>query len=165
MFDGFFENKEPLNSNTVSHERTDKIKAAVLNELKESEDKPMKKINIVKPFIIAAAVAALGAGSLVSANAATDGELFQSFTKMFKVTVNGEEREVEGECRTYERDGQKVYEYEFKFDDENEWGYEFKLDEDGKVGDYGGSFIIAAEGDGLNLDEYGVSVDTEKCEK
>ena len=149
MFDGFFENKEPLNLNAVSHERTDKIKAAVLKELKESEDKPMKKINIMKPFIIAAAVAVLGAGSLVSANAATDGELFQSFTKVFKVTVNGEEREVEGECRTYEEDGQKVYEYEFKFD------------EDGKIGDSKGSFIIAADGDGLNLDEYGVSVDTE----
>ncbi|MDE6580343.1 MAG: hypothetical protein K2K41_07405, partial [Ruminiclostridium sp.] len=126
MFDGFFENKELLNANTLSHERTDKIKAAVLKELKESEDKPMKKINIVKPFVIAAAVAALGAGSLVSANAATDGELFQSFSKMFKITVNGEEREVEGECRTYEKDGQTVYEYEFKFDDE-----------DGKIADNG----------------------------
>lgn len=147
MFDGFFENKELLNANALSHERTDKIKAAVLKELKESEDKPMKKINIVKPFIIAAAVAALGAGSLVSANAATDGELFQSFTKMFKVTVNGEEREVEGECRTYQKDGQTVYEYEFKFDDD-------------EIGEKGGSFIIAAEGDGLELDEYGVSVET-----
>ena len=148
MFDGFFENKELSNANTLSSERTDRIRAAVMKEIKESEDKPMKKINIVKPFVIAAAVAALGAGSLVSANAATDGELFQSFTKMFKVTVNGEEREVEGECRTYEEDGQKVYEYEFKFDDDG-------ADENG------GSFIIAAEGDKFDLEDYGVSVDTE----
>ncbi|MDE7281476.1 MAG: hypothetical protein K2N36_07030, partial [Ruminiclostridium sp.] len=122
MFDGFFENKELLNQNTFSSERTDRIKAAVLKEIKESEDKPMKKINIVKPFVIAATAAALGAGSLVSANAATDGELFQSFTKMFKVTVNGEEREVEGECHTYQKDGQTVYEYEFRFDDDDETG-------------------------------------------
>ena len=148
MFDGFFENTELLNTSELSSDRTDRIKAAVLKEIKESEDKPMKKINIVKPFVIAAAVAALGAGSLVSANAATDGELFQSFTKMFKVTVNGEEREVEGECRTYEEDGQTVYEYEFKFDGDDVEGND-------------GSFIIAAEGDGLDLDEYGVSVDTE----
>lgn len=138
MFDGFFENKQPLNSSTFSRERTDKIKAAVLKEINESEDKPMKKINIIRPFIIAAAIAAFGAGSLVSANAATDGELLRSFTNMFKVTVNGEEREVEGNCRVYENDGQQVYEYEFNFD----------VDEES---DEYGTFVIAADGSELGL--------------
>lgn len=133
MFDGFFENKQPLNSNALSRERTDKIKAAVLKELNESEDKPMKKINIARPFIIAAAVAVLGTGSLVSANAATDGELLRSFTDMFKVTINGEEQEVEGNCRIYENDGQQAYEYEFNFD----------IDEDS---DEYGTFEIVANG-------------------
>lgn len=138
MFDGFFDNKRPLNSKAVSSERVNKIKAAVLNELNESEDKPMKKINIARPFIIAAAIAALSAGSLVSANIATDGDflndivmdseelknivkdgkLLNKYTDMFTVKVNGEESEMEGTFSIYEKDGEKIYEYSFEVDDE-----------------------------------------------
>lgn len=148
MFDVFFENKQPLNSKAVSSERTDKIKAAVLNELNESEDKPMKKINFARPFIIAAAVAALGAGSLVSANIATDGDLLNDivmdseelknivkdskllnkYTDVFTVKVNGEEREMEGTCSIYEKDGEKIYEYAFEVDDEcKDSSFEFEI--------------------------------------
>lgn len=151
MFDGFFDNKQPLNSTAVSSERTDKIKAAVLKELNESEDKPMKKINIARPFIIAAAVAALGAGALVSANIATDGEqrndfisnseqwekyieggkLLNEYTDVFTVKVNGEVREMEGTCSIYEKDGEKIYSYAFEVGDEcKDPSFEFEVIDD-----------------------------------
>lgn len=151
MFDGFFENKQPINSKAVSSERTDKIKAAVLKELNESEDKPMKKIKFARPFIIAAAVAALGAGTLVSANIVTDGEqpndfisdseqwekfieggkLLNKYTDVFTVKVNGELREMEGTCTIYEKDGEKIYEYAFDVGDEcKDPSFEFEVIDD-----------------------------------
>ena len=142
MFNEFFENKQPLNSRAVSPERVNKIKAAVLNELNESEDKPMKKINIARPFIIAAAVAALGAGSLVSANIATDSDFFsdisiddEELTNIIKnsdllnkynvivpVKINGEDVDKEGTLSVYENDGEKIYEYSFDVDGDIEGG-------------------------------------------
>ena len=156
MFNEFFENKQPLNSGAVSSERVNKIKAAVLNELNESEDKPMKKINIARPFIIAAAIAALGAGSLVSANIATDGDLLsdiamddEELTNIIKdsdlinkyvvwvpVKINGEDLEMEGEQRIYEKDGEKIYEYSFEVGEDIE-GNAFSIDfEFGHEGDF-----------------------------
>lgn len=87
MFDGFFENNSPIKSEQADKERVDKIKAAVLSSIREepaetdlnvcgeSEVTPMKKRNIARSFIIAAAAASLGTMSLVSANAISDSAL------------------------------------------------------------------------------------------
>lgn len=87
MFDGFFENNPPIKSEQADKERVDKIKAAVLSSIHEnstetdlnvcgeSEVTSMKKRNIARSFIIAAAAASLGTMSLVSANAISDSAL------------------------------------------------------------------------------------------
>lgn len=84
MFDGFFEKNPPVKSEQTDKEYVDRIKAAVLKSIrenpdetefdvcKESEVTPMKKRNIARTFVIAAAVASLGTMTLVSANAVTD---------------------------------------------------------------------------------------------
>lgn len=81
MFDVFFENNPPIKSEQADKERVDNIKAAVLASIREetdlnvcgeSEVTPMKKRNIMRSFIIAAAVASLGTMSLVSASSISD---------------------------------------------------------------------------------------------
>lgn len=92
MFDGFFEKHPPIKSERADKERVDNIKAAVLTSIREnsaetepkvcgeSEVTPMKKRNVVRSFIIAAAAASLGTMSLVSANATSDSALTSSIS-------------------------------------------------------------------------------------
>lgn len=64
------------------------IKTAVLSRIEE--EKPMKRFNI-KPLLIAAAITATGAVSIVTANAATDGAVMDGLAKTFSFILNGEE--------------------------------------------------------------------------
>lgn len=126
MFDDFFENNPPVDLDEVTEERVDSIKAAVLKGIQESEEKPMKKHNIAKPFIIAAAVAALGAASLVSADAITEGKVFG----VFNVKINGEETQIEGQYAEYVYDGEEVKVYEVDIDGYDIENFEIFVAED-----------------------------------
>lgn len=64
----------------------EEIKTAVLSRIEE--DKNMKHFSI-KPFIIAAAIAATGVVSVVTANAATDGAVVDGIAKTFSFLVGG----------------------------------------------------------------------------
>ncbi len=87
-----------------------------------------RKIN-AKPLLIAAVIASLLAGSMVSANAMTDGKVLETAKdiveeiKQVKVFVNGEEAEperVEFEAEEVtDYDGNKMQEYRIKYEDEN----------------------------------------------
>lgn len=87
MFEDFFENNAPVGEEKPNPARTEQIKAAVMKRISldnaennaESEEKKMKHI-FMRPFVIAAAVAAVGAGSLVSANAANNGIVADTIT-------------------------------------------------------------------------------------
>lgn len=97
----------------VSDKSAEGIKTAVL--LRIEEEKPMKHFNI-KPLIIAAAITATGALSLVTANAATDGAVMEGIKKTFSFTVNG--KEVEGTITEYVAgDDGNVTEVEFDLPD------------------------------------------------
>lgn len=74
----FFE-EHTLNSEALSKKRVKKIKSSVLSRVEE--DKHMKKRKFIKPAIIAAAVAATMALSVVTVNAATNGEFLSRFFK------------------------------------------------------------------------------------
>lgn len=129
MFNSFFEKNPPIKSETADKKSIDKIKAAVLKGIRENPDEtdfniygesevtPMKKRNIARTFIIAAAAAALGASSLVSANAITESpanecvsdkkitdgktEVYNIFTihenSIFAIDENGEEHLIAGD--------------------------------------------------------------------
>ena len=115
MFDGFFEKNPPIRTETADKELIHSIKAAVLKSIEEnptetdldlcteSEVTPMKKSNIARTFVIAAAAAVLGTASLVSAEAITersanecvsDEKITDGKTEVFEVVAideNGEE--------------------------------------------------------------------------
>ncbi|MCM1165338.1 MAG: hypothetical protein NC299_12200 [Lachnospiraceae bacterium] len=73
------------------------VKTAVLSRIEE--ERHMKHFSI-KPLIIAAAITAAGALSLVTANAATDGAVAEGIAKTFSFIWNGQE--VEGTVTEYE---------------------------------------------------------------
>ena len=85
MFEDFFENNAPVDEEKPNPARTEQIKAAVMERISldnaESQEKKMKH-KFMRPFVIAAAVAAVGAGSLVSANAANNGIVADTITKI-----------------------------------------------------------------------------------
>lgn len=82
--------KKCFDEETTADKSAENIKTAVLSRIEE--EKPMKRFTI-KPFIIAAAITATGALSLVTANAATDGAVMEGITKTFGFILNGEEME------------------------------------------------------------------------
>lgn len=82
--------KKCFDEEAATDESTEKIKTAVLSRIEE--EKPMKRFTI-KPLIIAAAITATGALSLVTANAATDGAVMDGIKKTFSLIMNGEEME------------------------------------------------------------------------
>lgn len=98
MFE-FFDDLAPENEERLSDKRADKIKTCVLSRIEE--DKPMKKHFRIKPFVIAAAITATGAASVVTANAATDGAVVNGLSKTFSFFINGEE--VSGTITAYEK--------------------------------------------------------------
>lgn len=65
---------------TMPNPNADDIKTAVLSRIEE--DKPLKHFKI-KPFLIAAAITATGAASLVTANAATDNAITNYLMRTF----------------------------------------------------------------------------------
>ncbi len=81
------------------------IKTAVLSRIEE--DKNMKHFS-VKPFIIAAAIAATGVVSVVTANAATDGAVVDGIAKTFSFLVGG--IEVTGRVTEYTAEDGNTYE-------------------------------------------------------
>lgn len=106
--------KKCFDEETAADKSAENIKTAVLSRIEE--DKPMKRFNI-KPLLIAAAITATGAMSLVTANAATDGAVFDGIAKTFSVIINGEE--VEGTITEYTvGDDGKVTEVELELPDD-----------------------------------------------
>lgn len=81
-------------------EGAENIKTAVLSRIEEENH--MKHFTI-KPLIIAAAITATGALSLVTANAATDGAVMDGIAKTFSLIINGEE--VQGTVTEYTAGG------------------------------------------------------------
>ena len=98
MFEDFFENNLPADEEKLVRERTEQIKAAVMERIArgtpESEEKKMKR-RYLRPFVIAAAAAAVGAGSLVTADAATNGIVADTITKAL-TAFSGNEAEQSG---------------------------------------------------------------------
>lgn len=101
---------EELLKKCFDEERTadrsaENIKTAVLSRIEE--DKNMKHFS-VKPLIIAAAIAATGAVSVVTANAATDGAVIDGIVKTFSLWVGG--IEVTGRITEYTAEDGNTYE-------------------------------------------------------
>lgn len=88
--------KKCFEEESGADESAEAVKTAVLSRIEE--DKNMKRFSM-KPFIIAAAVAATGVVSMVTANAATDGAVVDGIVRTFNLVVNG--KEVEGKLTEY----------------------------------------------------------------
>lgn len=105
MFEDFFEKNAPADEEIPDAERSEQIKAAVMERIaQESEEKKMKH-RFLRPFIIAAAVVSVSAASLVTANAATDGAVIDTITKVITIFVDGKEVEIEAEYSEYTMEG------------------------------------------------------------
>lgn len=105
MFEDFFEKNAPADEEMPDAERSEQIKAAVMERIaQESEEKKMKH-RFLRPFIIAAAVVSVSAASLVTANAATDGAVIDTITKVITVFIDGKEVAVEAEYSEYTMEG------------------------------------------------------------
>lgn len=88
--------KKCFEEETDADRSAENIKTAVLSRIEE--EKPMKHFTI-KPLLIAAAITATAAASMVTANAATDGAVMDEITKTFSFILNGEK--VEGTITEY----------------------------------------------------------------
>lgn len=93
----FFESCAIQDEEKLSGERTDKIKALVLSRIEE--EKPMKKHFGIKPLVIAAAVTAASAASLVTANASSNGAISEGISRVITLIIDGQE--VTGEYNVY----------------------------------------------------------------
>lgn len=96
--------KKCYDEEQAADKSAENIKTAVLSRIEE--EKTMKLFSI-KPFIIAAAIAATGALSVVTANAATDGAVIDSIARTFSFWVNG--KEVTGRITEYTGDDGNQY--------------------------------------------------------
>lgn len=106
--------KKCFDEETDAEKSAENIKTAVLSRIEE--EKPMKHFTI-KPLLIAAAVTATAAVSVVTANAATDGAVMDGIAKTFSFILNGEE--VEGTIKEYTvGDDGKVTEIEMELPDD-----------------------------------------------
>ena len=98
MFEDFFENNAPADEEKPGSERRRQIRAAVMERIAldnaESEEKKMKH-RFIRPLVIAAAAAAVGTGSLVSANAANNGIVAEKISKVFTVFSSNEAEQPE----------------------------------------------------------------------
>ncbi|MDE6031664.1 MAG: hypothetical protein K2G32_08600 [Oscillospiraceae bacterium] len=102
--------KKCYDEEQAADKSAENIKTAVLSRIEA--DKTVKHFS-VKPLIIAAAIAATGAISVVTANAATDGALMDNIVEAFGFFVNG--TEVTGIVMEYTTaDGQKDTRVEFE---------------------------------------------------
>lgn len=116
--------------------RTERILERVTKQLPqtaESEKITMKKSVLtrrIRPLIFAAAAVAVGAVSMIAANAATDGAVVARLTAY----INGEPYEVEGRVIQEDSDGNAIaYEFEICDDEEDGEEHDFRVvcDEDG----------------------------------
>lgn len=106
--------KKCYDEEKTSDKSAENIKTAVLSRIEE--EKPMKRFNI-KPLLIAAAITATGAVSIVTANAATDGAVMDGLAKTFSFILNGEE--VQGTITEYAvGDDGKASQIEFDLPDD-----------------------------------------------
>lgn len=116
----WFAEIQPLNQE-IDSEAIQRIKKNVkisLNEDSKQEESDMNKKTIkyrVKPLILIAAILGIGTTSLVTANAATDGEIISKI----KFFVNGEEQEFNGTVVEERDDGTIVYSWTPENQDEN----------------------------------------------
>lgn len=105
--------KKCFDEEKTADKSAENIKTAVLSRIEE--EKPMKRFNI-KPLLIAAAITATGAVSIVTANAATDGAVMDGLAKTFSFILNGEE--VQGTVTEYTvGDDGEVTEFEMELPD------------------------------------------------
>ncbi len=115
MFEEFFRDNSPADIEELSSKRKADIKAAVMKRVsQESEDKTMKKHNIFRPLLIAAAAVSVSAVSLVTANAATNGAVVDGITKMFTVMVNGEKYTVEAKYSEFDEGDMHIEQYQME---------------------------------------------------
>lgn len=106
--------KKCFDEEKTADKSAENIKTAVLSRIEE--EKPMKRFNI-KPLLIAAAITATGAVSIVTANAATDGAVMDGLAKTFSFILNGEE--VQGTITEYAvGDDGKASQIEFDLPDD-----------------------------------------------
>lgn len=82
----------------------------------------------IKPFVIAAAIAATGAVSVVTANAATDGAVIDNIVRTFNLWVG--ETEVTGRVTEYTAEDGNTYErIEFELPENADTAYIIRPDE------------------------------------
>lgn len=139
--------KKCYDEEKTSDKSAENIKTAVLSRIEE--EKPMKRFNI-KPLLIAAAITATGAVSIVTANAATDGAVMDGLAKTFSFILNGEE--VQGTITEYAvGDDGKASQIEFDLPDDTD-GNGMHIIVEGEGGDGfkildGDSVVYSTDGD------------------
>lgn len=117
--------KKCYDEEQTAEKSTENIKTAVLSRIEE--DKQMKHFSI-KPLIIAAAIAAAGAVSVVTANAATDGAVIDNIVRTFNLWVG--ETEVTGRVTEYTAEDGNTYErIEFELPEDADTAYIIRPDE------------------------------------
>lgn len=148
--------KKCFDEETAADKSAENIKTAVLSRIEE--DKPMKRFNI-KPLLIAAAITATGAASLVTANAATDGAVMDGIAKTFSFIWNGEE--ITGTIKEYETGGDgKTTQIDIDLPDELENG-NIAIVLEGEDGEA----RIIADGDIVYAEPIGEDVDLASFDK
>lgn len=119
----------PLETAELPEGTEERIKKSVREKIKcsnEREDQIMIKPKTkrrIKPLFLAAAIAALAAGSVLTVNAATDG----SVTTKLKMLINGEEVEKEAVVKE-NKDGSVTFEFSDDGFDSEEKQIEIDID-------------------------------------
>ncbi|MBQ8823738.1 MAG: hypothetical protein IJZ64_00730 [Ruminococcus sp.] len=137
-----------------------------LNEDSKQEESDMNKKTIkykVKPLILIAAILGIGTTSLVTANAATDGDVIAKI----KFFVNGEEQEFEGKLIQELDDGTVVYGWTPENQDENSeniLSYSVEISEDAIEEDSEISFEITEDESKVESDIAIVEIEGETAE-
>ncbi len=108
----------PYSCEELPEEKVIRIKESVKEKISvESEEIKMetKKVRRIRPLILAAAIAAMSAVSVLSVNAATDGEV----ANKIKLLINGKESDIEPKIEE-NSDGSVSYTYEVNEGDSQE---------------------------------------------
>ncbi|MDO4155482.1 MAG: hypothetical protein Q4D37_01720 [Oscillospiraceae bacterium] len=115
-----------LPEETALQQRIQKHVQEQLHTKQKQEEQIMKK-NVkrrIRPLILIAAVIGIGAVSLVTVNAATDGAVFTKISFF----VNGEKQTFDGELVKTEDDGTMIYEWKPE-DGDSDTEYEIQYEE------------------------------------
>lgn len=148
----WLEHLKPFQSD-ADPQRAERVQKLVLQKLEEPVEreeismKPKMTLRRIRPLIFAAAAVAVGAVSLITANAAAGGALFSKLS----IYLNGEKQDYDAELVS-EDDGKLIY----RIKDENgsEYTYEegsnsVKIQSDGDVAD--GKVEVEVSGDASGL--------------